>query len=157
MSHNSNKDSLYIPNYKHSYKEMIEHEGTIDSINGNQYTIRITQSSACSECHAKGACMAADTKVKMVDVVDTTGQFKLHERVLLFGKTSIGYKAILSAFVIPLILMVSVIFASTSIWQMNELQAALIALVALVPYYALLYIVRHKMGEKLAFTIKKLN
>ena len=136
---------------------MIEHQGTIDNINGNQYTIRITQSSACSECHAKGACMAADTKVKMVDVVNTSGQFKLHERVLLLGKTSIGYKAVLWAFVIPLILLISVIIASTSIWQVNELQAALLALVSLVPYYALLYIIRHKMGEKLAFSIKKLN
>jgi hypothetical protein len=31
------------------------------------------------------------------------------------------------------------------------------ALVALVPYYGLLYLVRRKMGEKLAFSIKKLN
>ena len=129
----------------------------IDIINGNHYTIRITQSTACSECHAKGACMAADTKIKMVDVVDTSGQFKLNERVLLSGKTSIGYKAILWAFVLPLILLISVIFVSTSIWQVSELQAALLALVALVPYYALLYIIRHKMGEKLAFTLKKLN
>ena len=45
---------------------MIEHEGTIDNINGYEYTIRITQSTAC-ECHAKHACVAADTKVKMVD------------------------------------------------------------------------------------------
>jgi sigma-E factor negative regulatory protein RseC len=136
---------------------MIEHEGTIDTINGNQYTIRISQSSACSECHAKGTCMAADTKIKMVDVIDSSGAFKLNERVLLLGKTSIGYKAVLWAFVLPLILLICVIVTSTSIWHVSELRAALLALGALVPYYALLYIVRHKMGEKLAFTIKKLN
>ncbi len=136
---------------------MIEHEGTINNINGNQYTIRITQSTACSECHAKGACIAADTKEKIVDVIDTSGAFKLNERVMLSGKTSIGYKAVLWAFVLPLILMMSVIFASISIWQVGELQAALFALVALIPYYGVLYALRHKMGEKLAFTIKKLN
>ena len=136
---------------------MIEHEGIIDSINGNQFTIRILQNSACSECHAKSACMAADTKEKMVDVIDSSRQFKLYERVLLFGKTSIGYKAILWAFVLPLILLIVVIFAATSIWHIGELQAALLALVALVPYYAFLYVIRRKMGEKLAFTIKKLN
>ena len=130
---------------------MIEHEGTIDSINGNEYTIRITQSTACSECHAKNACIAADTKVKMVDVIDTSGRFKINERVLLSGKTSIGYRAVLWAFVLPLILLMSVV------WQVSELQAALVALASLVPYYALLYIGRHKMSEKLAFTIKKLN
>ena len=136
---------------------MIEHEGTIDNINGNQYTIRITQSTACSECHAKGACMAADTKEKMVDVLDTSGQFKLNERVLLSGKTSIGYKAVLWAFVLPLILMICVVFGSISIWHVGELQAAFMSLVALVPYYVILYMVRRKMGEKLAFSIKKLN
>ena len=136
---------------------MIEHEGTIDNINGNQCTIRITQSTACSECHAKGACMAADTKEKMVDVLDTSGQFKLNERVLLSGKTSIGYKAVLWAFVLPLILMICVVFGSISIWHVGELQAAFMSLVALVPYYVILYMVRRKMGEKLAFSIKKLN
>lgn len=136
---------------------MIEHEGTIDNISGNQYTIRITQSTACSECHAKGACMAADTKEKMVDVLDTSGQFKLNERVLLSGKTSIGYKAVLWAFVLPLILMICVVFGSISIWHVGELQAAFMSLLALVPYYVILYMVRRKMGEKLAFSIKKLN
>lgn len=136
---------------------MIEHEGIIQSINGNQFTICITQNSACSDCHAKGVCIAADTKEKMVDVLDFSGQFKLNERVLLMGKTSIGYKAVLWAFVIPLIIMVGVIFAATSIWNVDELQVALIALSALAPYYAILYLLRHKMGEKLAFTIKKIN
>ncbi len=136
---------------------MIEHEGTIRKIDGNQLTILISQNSACSECHAKGACMAADTKEKMVDVVDDTGMYRLNERVLLLGKTSIGYKAILWAFVIPLILMIGVIVASTSIWDIGELQAAFMSIIVLAPYYAFLYMVRAKMGERLAFTIKKLN
>ncbi|HKM45022.1 MAG TPA: SoxR reducing system RseC family protein [Dysgonamonadaceae bacterium] len=136
---------------------MIEHEGTIRKIDGNQLTILISQNSACSECHAKGACMAADTKEKMVDVVDDTGMYRLNERVMLLGKTSIGYKAILWAFVIPLILMIGVIVASTSIWDIGELQAAFMSIIVLAPYYAFLYMVRAKMGERLAFTIKKLN
>ena len=155
---NVNRDSLYTSkNNIDSSTDMIEHEGTIDSINGNEYTIRITQSTACSECHAKHACIAADTKVKMVDVIDTSGRFKMNERVLLSGKTAIGYKAILWAFVLPLILLMAVVFVSISVWQISELQAALVALASLVPYYALLYTTRHKMSEKLAFTIKKLN
>lgn len=136
---------------------MIEHEGTIRKIDGNQLTILISQNSACSECHAKGACMAADTKEKMVDVVDDTGMYRLNERVMLLGKTSIGYKAIFWAFVIPLILMIGVIVASTSIWDIGELQAAFMSIIVLAPYYAFLYMVRAKMGERLAFTIKKLN
>ena len=81
---------IYISNYIdniYTSKAMIEHEGIIHSINGNQFTILISQNSACSECHAKGACMAADTKEKMVDVVDDSGMFRLNERVMLLGKT----------------------------------------------------------------------
>lgn len=140
-----------------STKEMIEHEGTIASIKGYQHTIRVTQRTACSECHAKHACIAADTKVKTVDVIDTSGQFKLNERVVLLGKTSIGYRAVLWAFMLPLILLIAVVVLSVSVWNLGELNAALVALATLVPYYALLYMLRHKMGKRLAFTIKKLN
>ena len=136
---------------------MIEHEGIIDNISGNRYTVRITQATACSECHAKDACISADTKTKMVDVVDTSGRFKVNEKVMLAGKTSIGYKAVLWAFVLPLILLIGVVLLSVRVWGVGELQAALISLVALVPYYALLYIMRHKMGEKLENKKKKLN
>ncbi len=136
---------------------MIEHEGTIHKIDGNQLTVLISQNSACSECHAKGACMAADTKEKMVNVVDDTGKYRLNERVMLSGKNSIVYNAILWDFVIPLILMIGVIVASTSIWDIGELQAACMSITVLAPYYVFLYMVRSKMGKRLAFTIKKLN
>lgn len=143
---------LYIQNL-----DMIEHEGVIDNINGNRYTVRITQKTACSDCHAKGACIAADTKVKMVQVTDSSGRFRLNEKVLLAGKASIGYRAVLWAFVLPLILLMCVVFVLISFLHVSELRAALFALVALLPYYALLYTMRDRMSEKLAFTIKKIN
>ena len=136
---------------------MIEHKGTIASIDGYQHTIRITQRTACSECHAKHACIAADTKEKMVHVIDTSGQFKLNEQVMLLGKNSIGYRAVWWAFVLPLILLITVVVLAIAVWNLGELSAALVALATLIPYYALLYLLRHKMGKKLAFTIKKLN
>jgi Positive regulator of sigma(E), RseC/MucC. len=43
---------------------MIEHEGIIEKINGNHITVGIFQQSACSACHARGMCMAADSKEK---------------------------------------------------------------------------------------------
>jgi len=76
---------------------MIEHEGIIEKINGNHITVRILQQSACSACHAKGACMAADMKEKRVDVSDSSGLYRPHERVVVTGKESIGYKAVLWA------------------------------------------------------------
>jgi len=58
---------------------MIEHEGIIEKIRGNHITVRILQQSACGACHAKGMCTAADTKEKLVDVSDYSGQFHENE------------------------------------------------------------------------------
>ena len=43
---------------------MIEHEGIIEHIDGNHIKVRILQQSACSACHAKGYCTAADSSEK---------------------------------------------------------------------------------------------
>ena len=66
---------------------MIEHEGIIEKINGHHVTVRILQQSACSDCHAKGMCMAANSKEKLVDIHDTTGRYQVNQRVLIEGKS----------------------------------------------------------------------
>lgn len=136
---------------------MIEHEGIVEKISENHITIRILQQSACSACHAKGACMAADSKEKLIEVKDTSAHYCLNERVIIQGKESIGYRAILWAFVLPLIILISAITLSVSIWKMGEIQAALAGIAALVPYYLILFLLRHKMANSFQFTIKKTN
>ena len=54
---------------------MIEHQGIITSISDKKISVKIIQQSACSTCHAKGACMAADSKEKVVEVTDVTGKY----------------------------------------------------------------------------------
>ncbi len=134
---------------------MIEHEGIVERINGNHITVRILQQSACSACHAKGACMASDSKEKLVDVNDFSGQFRLHERVIIQGKESMGYKAVLWAFVLPLIILISMIILTTSMWHFGESQAAIASILALAPYYLILFLLRNKMANSFQFTIKK--
>lgn len=134
---------------------MIEHEGIIEHIDGNHIKVRILQQSACSACHAKGYCTAANSSEKTVDVIDYSGQFKLNERVTIEGKTSLGYKAVLWAYGIPLILIVSMVILSTYMWHLNEIQGALLAVSILVPYYIVLYFLRNKMTKIFTFTIKK--
>ena len=136
---------------------MIEHEGIIEKINGNHITVRILQQSACSACHAKGACTAADMKEKRVDVSDNSGLYHEQERVVITGSESVGYKAVLWAFVFPLILLIGMLVLGTSTWHFNETEAALGSILILVPYYFLLYLLRHKMANTFRFNIKKTN
>lgn len=136
---------------------MIEHQGVITRITNNIVSVKILQRSACSDCHAKGACMAADSKEKIIDIVDNSGNFKINDLVVIEGKNSIGYKAILWAFVLPIILILFTLFFATSVFMWNETKTALASFVVLVPYYAILYLFRHKMADSLRFTIKTKN
>lgn len=136
---------------------MIEHEGIIEKINGHHVTVRILQQSACSDCHAKGMCMAANSKEKLVDIHDTTGRYQVNQRVLIEGKESVGYKAVLWAFVLPLIILLTLLVVSLSFWNFSEMEAALAAMIALVPYYLILYLLRDRLAKSLRFNIKNTN
>lgn len=136
---------------------MIEHEGIIEKVKGNNITVRILQKSACSDCHARAACMASDSKEKLVDIWDYTGAFRENERVLIEGKKSIGYKAVFWAFVLPLLLLILVLVLSLTLWNLSDTEAALASLVALIPYYCVLYFFRNRMANSFRFSIKKTN
>ena len=136
---------------------MIEHEGVIEKVKDNNITVRILQKSACSDCHARVACMAADSKEKMVEIKDYTGIYHENERVIIEGKKSIGYKAVLWAFVTPLSLLLLILILSLTIWNFSETEAAMNSIIALVPYYIVLYFSRNRMANSFRFNIKKTN
>ncbi|MBK5195288.1 MAG: SoxR reducing system RseC family protein [Proteiniphilum sp.] len=136
---------------------MIEHEGIIEKISGNKITVRISQQSACSTCHAKGACMAADAKEKRVDITDYSGRFSENEQVIIEGKESVGYKAVFWAFVLPLVILIVMLVLTTTVWDFNETEAAISSMIALAPYYFLLYLLKNKMANTFRFSIKKTN
>ncbi|MDD4777976.1 MAG: SoxR reducing system RseC family protein [Fermentimonas sp.] len=136
---------------------MIEHEGIIEKINGDQITVRIIQKSACSACHAKGACTAADSKEKLVNISDSSGRFNEKEPVIIEGKESMGYNAVLWAFAIPLIILISILVLSLNYLKLSETEAALSSIIALAPYYLILYLFRNKMAKTFKFSIKKTN
>jgi len=134
---------------------MIEHEGIVEQIEGNFISVRILQKSACSDCHAKGYCTSADVREKSVKIRNNSGQFSLNEHVIIEGNTSTGYKAVLWAYIIPLIILVSAIIICTTVLHMPEVKAASISFLSLAPYYVILYLLRDKMAKKFIFSIKK--
>lgn len=136
---------------------MIEHVGIIEKIKDNQVTVRILQQSACSGCHARNACMVADSKEKWVEITDFSGRFNKNERVIIEGKESMGYKAVFGAFVLPVVLLISTLIFTLSLWNFSETEAAISAITALVPYYLVLYLLRKKMASSFQFSIKKMN
>lgn len=136
--------------------ESINHNGRIEKIEGDTVFVRIIQQSACSGCHAQGMCSASEQKVKIIEVNDNSGKYRVNEEVMLCGRSSLGLQAVLLAFVIPIILVVAAIVAGTYL-QWNETTSGLTGLLLLVPYYCILYLLREKLKRKFIFTLKKLN
>lgn len=136
--------------------ESIEHNGIIEKIDGGTVYVRIIQQSACSGCHAQNMCGASESKVKIIEVADSSGRFHINEEVKLCGRSSLGLQAVLLAFVLPLILVVTAIVTGTSM-QWEETTSGLTGLLLLVPYYCILYLLRDRLKRQFIFTLKKLN
>jgi sigma-E factor negative regulatory protein RseC len=134
--------------------KIIEHSGIIHQINGKHIRVQITQASACSGCHAKGTCTAADMKDKYIDVeAANSTNYQVGDKVTLYGQSAMGLFAVLLAFVLPFLLVLGVLFILNHFMD-NEVLAGAIALGALIPYYIILSFFDTKLQAKLKFYIK---
>ena len=134
---------------------IIEHEGVIDSIVDERVMVRITSLSACSACHAKTACGASNSKEKIIDIY-TKEKFEEGQRVMVYGTHSQGFKATWIAYVLPVILIVSVL---TIIYLLtgNEGLAGIMSLVALIPYFVIIKMINERLKKTFSFKIETLN
>ncbi|WP_448779614.1 SoxR reducing system RseC family protein [Bacteroides congonensis] len=135
----------------------IKHLGIVENIQGSHLSVRIVQTSACAACSAKGHCSSADSKDKIIDIMDTAvASYQVGERVMVVGETSMGMMAVVLAFIIPFVLLIFSLFLFMSLIG-NELYAALLSLAVLVPYYFILWLNKTRLKQKFSFTIKPIN
>lgn len=133
----------------------IEHPGIIQHIEGPIARVGFAAQSACSTCHAKGVCSVAGMEDKSVDV-SHDGDIQTGEKVLVVLKQSLGYKALLFGYFIPLMVVLFSIILLTSSSD-NEALAGIYSLALLIPYYLAIYLFRKKFRREFTFTIKKLD
>jgi sigma-E factor negative regulatory protein RseC len=137
--------------------ETIEHQGIVESTDGQHVRVRITQSSACVSCSVKAHCSAADTRDKMIDAVAGDGRrYAVGDAVTVYGALSMGTTAVVLAFVVPFVVLVTALFAFMQWWG-NELGAALVSLALLIPYYIVLWLERSRLKRTFAFSVRPLS
>lgn len=135
----------------------IKHLGIVENIQGSHLSVRIIQTSACAACSAKGHCSSADSKDKIIDINDAAASsYQIGEQVMVIGETSMGMSAVALAFIIPFVLLIFTLFILMA-WIGNELYAALFSLVALIPYYFVLWLNKTRLKQHFSFTIKPIN
>ena len=137
--------------------QIITHRGTVENVGKGQVRVSIVQLSACSSCVAKKLCNSSEQKEKWVDVaVAESERYKIGDEVLLTGTLKMGLKAVVLAYVVPLVLLLAVLFLSVHLTG-DEPLGALLSLVALAAYYGALYLNKSRLTRKFSFTIKHLN
>jgi len=133
----------------------IEHKGFIDRITENSIFVKIVSESACSACHANGACPVSEMQDKEIEVNNTGGNFCAGEKVNLVMKQSLGFKALLIGYVYPFILLFTGLLCASA-YGLSELTSGLLSSGLLVPYYFGVYLFRKNIKKSFNFSIRKI-
>jgi sigma-E factor negative regulatory protein RseC len=137
-------------------KDVIEHKGRIDWIEGSKVHVHFVSQSACASCHAKGVCTASDMESKEVEVTDYSGRFSEGEEVNVLLRRTMGFKAITYGYLLPFVLVVTTLFISSSLFA-SEVAAGLTSLGILFPYYMWLYFKRESFRKVFTFELQKIH
>ena len=134
--------------------EKITHAGIVEQVDGGRVRVRIMQTSACAACKVAGHCNAAEAKEKLVDVFTASAsQWKVGDAVTVAASRQMATQALLLAFGLPLVIMLAVLLAVLSLTGREGL-SALCALGALLPYYGVLWLLRGRLQQRMAFWIE---
>lgn len=135
--------------------DIIKHRGIVEKVEGSHVVVRIVQTSACAACSAKGLCNASESKEKQIDVYEVNAFYRIGEEVVLCGTTSMGMRAVFLAFGIPMLLLLVALFVTMRVTDGDALVSSLVALLAVVPYYLVIYFMKDKLNKTFSFTIEK--
>ena len=132
----------------------ISHSGIIESIAEGCVKVRILQTSACAACKIAGHCNASESKEKIVEVfTDRFAGYSIGQEVVVCASRDVANKALLLGFGVPFLVLVGVLVLVLRVTG-DEGVAALSGILALIPYYFVLYLFRSRIREQLSFYIE---
>ena len=132
----------------------ISHEGIVTKITDDELEIKILAQSACAACHAKSACGMGEQAEKTLTVPRPQGrEFTLNQKVNVKMAIGQGNKAAVLAYLIPIVLLLAVLFTCLGL-GMNDGLSALVGIIALIPYYIILYLRRDQLKKRFDYIVE---
>ncbi len=132
----------------------IKHIGFVKEIKGSSLIVNIINQSACSSCHANGACSVSDFQDKEIEISNVGNNYSQGQQVTVVFKESQGITALFYGYILPFILVLFTLIVSVSLSE-NELIGGLLALAVLIPYYITLYFFRHLLKKVFKFEVEE--
>ena len=134
--------------------DSIIHPGIIVNISGETVQVKILSQSACSSCQVKSACAVAEMEEKMIEIDKSgSGSWNTGDKVMVRMEESMGRKAVLLGYVVPLVIIVVSVIIFLALLN-HEGLAALLSILILIPYYFLLYFFRDRLKKEFRFRLE---
>jgi sigma-E factor negative regulatory protein RseC len=134
--------------------EMIRHTGVVLSINGELAHVQIVQSSACSACKAKAMCSSSESQQKEMDAL-MLEPMQVGDEVEVEVREHLAWKAVLLAYILPFIVMLSTIAVLDLLTHWDEAIVGSIALGAIALYYLALSQFKNRLQKQFTFTARR--
>ena len=132
-------------------------EGIIRSVDGDDISVEIIVISACSDCHAKSICIPSDRRKEIITVKNARNEeYRVGETVELLLETSAGNKAVVLAYVLPLLVLMALLFGCYALTH-HELLSVGISVLGVVVYYLVLKSFSKGMEKKIEFGVRKMR
>ncbi|MDR3227513.1 MAG: SoxR reducing system RseC family protein [Prevotellaceae bacterium] len=135
--------------------QLIQHTGTVSTINDNEIIVDIERLSACATCESKSVCMTLNSKIQQIKCKNEGYDLKTGDIVTLKLKRSFGFYAATIAFIIPLFLFISTIIIFNETLEINEGMSSLAAFAVIALYYIIIHFFDYKISKKINFRIEK--
>ena len=133
-------------------ENLIKHKAFVKEIKEESVIVTVITRSACSHCHAKGACNISDIKEKEAEIAYTGNSLLTGQEVTVVLKELNGLKALFYGYLFPFIL---ILFTLVIVYAVsgNEVTSGLVTLGILIPYYITLYFLRDYLKKVFKFEL----
>lgn len=132
----------------------IKHIGFVKEVRGSSLVVNIVNQSACSSCHAQGACTVADFQEKEIEIHNFKNSYSPGESVTVIFRETQGFTALFFGYILPFVLVLVTLIVALEIFN-NELTGGITALAILIPYYIVLWFFRHSLKKVFNFEVEE--
>jgi len=88
-----------------SDKAVVEHKGVVQEFDSEMIKVGFVSHSACSACHARGACSLSEVEDKFVEIANNRSDIKIGDEVNIVLQQNQGFKALWFGYVLPFLVL----------------------------------------------------
>ena len=136
--------------------DLISHSGKVLEITSSgKVNVMILNKSACASCSSKSMCSVFEMKEKIISVNKPEFDVNPGDEVNVVMEESIGYIAVFMSYILPFILIISVLIVSY-VFTLNDIVTGISILLLLTAYFFIIYMFRNSFEKKAVFRIKRI-